>query len=129
MSMFREKSILYIAFVKEHLDGEMFEESRSAPYTWRACPTSRNSLRELFAAKNHHIKSIAVSDGCATYDSWGDVFQSEFFVIDCVTEADALSVQNDIDNWNEEQTEDCFAYFADENSINRAPPIENKYHV
>lgn len=105
--MFIEESTLYVVLVKQHLDAEWVDERG------KAIPTPSSTLNELFEA-NDSIKEVTVVDGEVVSDCYGNEAQSVFFQIDCVTEADALSLQNDIEDWNEQQTEDCFCYNADE---------------
>ena len=103
MGILRENSTLYVGLVTEFLNDEGFDVNG------KSIPTPSST----FSALLETYEDIEVTQFCVVLggtDCYGNPNDSILFEIQCATEADAMSLQNDIDDWNEEQTDDCFAY-------------------
>ena len=103
MSVFTDESTLYVGLVKQHSDTEWIDIEGNA--TSKPIGTLYELLRE-----NEGTQSIWVADSGIVYDGYGNEEQSVLFQVKCVTEADAMSLKSDIEDWNEQQIEDCFCY-------------------
>jgi hypothetical protein len=103
MSIFTDKGTLIIGLVKQHLDAEWFTDEG------KAIPTSSRTFKEPLMA-NGSVWDIAVKNGGLVEDGYGNEEESVLYKVECVTDADAMSLKGDIEDWNEQQTEDCFCY-------------------
>ena len=103
MSVFTDESTLYVGLVKKHSDAEWVDIEGNA--TSKPIGTLWELLRE-----NEGIQSISHIEGGLVYDGYGNKEKCIVFQVECVTEADAMSLKSDIEDWNEQQTEDCFCY-------------------
>ena len=103
MSVITNESNIYIGLVKNQLDAEWFDSKD------KAIPTPSSMLKKLLDAKNC-IEVMTIEDCEGVTDCYGNEAESFLIHIQCSTEADAMSLKSDIEDWNEQQTEDCFCY-------------------
>jgi hypothetical protein len=105
MSIRKENSTLYVGLVREFLKAEWLDVNG------KSLPTPSST----FSALLETYEGIEIMEFCVVLgvtDGYGNPNDAILFEIQCATEADAMSLQNDIDDWNEEQVEDCFTYYS-----------------
>jgi len=105
MSIARDNATLYVCLVAKHLQTEWVDESG------KSLPNSYSTFEALLEA-NDSIKRTDVGIPPYVYDCYEKRRKGLVYKIQCITEADAISLQNDIEDWNEEQVEDCFGFNA-----------------